>query len=189
MPEAGKGAEGAEQEPVTEPVVEDKKIEIDGEEYDPDRALKTIKAQRESEQALKEKLRKYEEAEQAAAEAEKSLEVKLADRDAEVSELRKGLALRDAADTFLAQAEDAGIADPRLALLVAKENGLFSTYDPKTGEIEVGKVDFDKLVEDHPVLQGEAPGRKPTGDAGRRTGGKTLTPGEIFNRSVRGMDD
>lgn len=191
MAKEPKGAndDGAADDGTQEPEVQDNKIIIDGEEYDPQRALKTIQKQREAEAQLKADLAKYKAQEEAEAEEQKSLEQKLIDRDNQVLELKKELAVRNAAKTFRAQAAEAGIADPELALLAAQADGLVGDFDPETGQIEVGKVDFDKLVERHPVLQGKAPDGKPTGNAGRLGSGKVLTAGERFSRAVRGMDE
>lgn len=164
------------------------KIIIDGEEFDPQRALNTIRAQRAAENALKEKLRKYEEAEQKELEKQKTLEERLTEKTAKIQELEKQLVFRNTAAEFRIQALEAGIADPELALLVAEREGLLGDYNPETGKIEGGKVDFDILVERHPVLAGERKDKRPTGDAGRLGGGKVLTPGERFNRAVRGLD-
>lgn len=190
MSQGGEGAPegGAAEGNEPKAQVQDNKIIINGEEFDPERALNTIRAQREAENELKEKLRKYEAAEQEELDKQKTLEERLAERNARIQELEKQLAARDAAADFKAQAEEAGITDPELALLVAEREGLLGEFNPETGKIEGGKVDFGKLVERHPILAGEKQERKPTGDAGRLGGGKVLTPSERFNRAIRGQE-
>lgn len=185
MSEAGAG-DDKEKEVIEKTA--DNKVIIDGEEFDPQRALNTIRAQRAAENELKEKLRKYEAAEQAELDKHKTLEERLAEKTAKIQELEKQLVSRNAAAEFQILAIEAGIADPELALLVAEREGLLGDYNPETGKIEGGKVDFDVLIEKHPVLAGERKDRRPTGDAGRLGGGKVLTPSEMFNRSVRGLD-
>ena len=181
-----KGAEGTESAEEKEKEEGQKPILFGGEVFDPERAMKTIQAQRESENELKEALAVYKAAEQAEEDAKKSAAEKLVERDARIQTLEEVAAYRDAADSFKSQAEEAGISDPELALLVAKENGLLGDYDPKTGKVKIGKVDFDKLLEEHPVLAGDGTKRTDSGDAGR-VGHKTaLTRNDLFNAAVRG---
>lgn len=160
---------------------------LDGKPFDPERAMATIRKQRESEDALKEELAEFRAQEAAKAEAEKTQEQRIVEKEARILELEAALAMRDANAEFKAEAEEAGIADPDLALLVAKEDGLLGTYDPKTGKVKKHKVDFDALVEEHPVLAGSRQsGERVPGDAARVGGKEPRTLGAQFNRAVRG---
>lgn len=178
----------------TETVAEYPIVVSNGEDFDKDRALRTIKAQREAEKALKAQLAEarkkaeaYDAAEAAKAEAEKTASERLAERDATIAELRRTLDERDIKDSFKAQAADLGVddADLDLAYIAAREQGLLGSRDPGTGE--VAKHNFDRLAELFPSLfeGGGAEGPRITGDAGRRGKGKALEPGDIFNRTVR----
>lgn len=181
--EPGASEEGAAEEEGTE--VEEGTQE---EEFDKDRALDTIRKQRESEAAAKERakeleaeLSKYRAADEEKAEAEKALEVKVAERDATIKELKGVIAQVHVKNDFLVKAASEGIADPDLAYLAAKEQGYLGEYDPKEGT--VGDHDFEALGEKFTTFKGE--GFKQTGDAGARGKGKALTPGEQFNQSIR----
>lgn len=166
---------------------DDKELLLDGKPFDPERAMATILKQRKSEEALKEELAEFRAQEEAKREAEKSLEQRLIEKDNKILELESGRALDRSYAAFKAEAEEAGIADPDLALLVAKEDGLLGDYDPKTGKVKKHKVDFDSLVEEHPVLAGsKASQERVPGDAGRVGGKEPRTLGAQFNRAVRG---
>lgn len=176
-------AEVEGQEPEVEP--------DQGGEFDPERALATIRKQRAEEKRLKEQLAEARAAQeelqalkQAEADKQKSLEEKLAERDAEIQALKASIASGRTKEDFARQAVERGY-DPgqvELAYLAAKEQGLLGKYDPKTGE--VGKHDFETLEEKYPALQGEPLGF--TGDAGRRpTGGQARTVNSAFNSVVR----
>jgi len=162
------------------------------EEFDQERAMATIQKQRESEKAAKERakeleaeLAKYREAEDAKAEAEKALEVKVAERDATIAGLQDEIADLHVKQSFEQEALAKGIADPGLAYLAAKAQGVLGTYDPKVGE--VGDHDWDKLAEKYPSFAAQESGTgNKTGDAGARGKGGTLSEAEQFNQAVRG---
>ena len=159
------------------------------EEFDPERALETIKKQRESEKAAKERakaleeeLAKYKSAEEQKAEAEKALEVKVAERDAALEAKDAQIAELHIKHSFVAKAAAKGLADPELAYLAAKEQGLLGTYDPKQGT--VSDHDWDKLGEKYPSFATSAEAE--AGDAGARGKGKVTTPAAEFNKAIRG---
>lgn len=175
--EGAAGAEGQEGSEGTE------------EEFDKERALATIQKQREEEKAAKERakeleneLAKYREAEEQEAEKQKKAEEKLADRDARIKELEGKIAMSAIKTDFIATAVEKGIADPELAFVAAKEQGLLGEYDPKEGT--VSDHDLEALGEKYPSFRAE--GTEQTGDAGTKgKRGKALTPGEQFNQSIR----
>lgn len=179
--ETGAGTEGAAEEEALEEGTE--------EEFDKERALATIKKQREEEAAAKERakeleaeLAKYREAEEAELEEQKKLEVKLSERDERIKALEAELAETHVKNDFLATAVDKGIADPELAYVAAKTQGVLGEYDPKEGT--VSDHDFEALGDKYPSFRAE--GTEQTGDAGTSgKRGKALTPGEQFNQSIR----
>lgn len=113
-----------------------KKLEIDGEVFDPERAMKTIRTQREAEKELKAELAKYREAEEAEAEKKKSLETKVTERDQRISELEGTLTELAVRGDFERAALEAGFDqdDLVLAYMAAKEEGFLGEFDPKTGK-------------------------------------------------------
>jgi hypothetical protein len=152
-------------------------------DFDKDRALKTIRAQREEEKRLKAELAKYKAEEEAELEKQKSLEQKLAERDASIQQLEGRLANQLVEQSFKEEAREKGIADPELAFLAAEKAGLLGDYDPETGK--VGAHNFDELSERFPTFEPKEAGTGPTGDAGRRGGVSGKTPADSFNESVR----
>lgn len=161
------------------------------EDFDPERAMATIKKQRESEAAaiqrakeLEAELAKYKSAEEQKAEAEKALEVKLAERDEALKGKDALIAELHVRLSFEREAYHKGIADPALAYLAAKEQGLLGEYNPKEGK--VGEHDWETLAEKYPSFAAstDSPIAK-TGDAGARGKGATSTPGQQFNEAVR----
>lgn len=164
----------------------------ESEEFDQQRAMATIKKQREAEAAAKERakelekeLAKYREADDAKAEAEKALEVKVAERDEALKAKDVQIADLHVKFSFDKEAREKGIADPALAFLAAKEQGLLGAFDPKEGK--VSDHDWDKLGELYPsfAAQESSPTAK-TGDAGARGKGVTKTASDQFNDAVRG---
>jgi hypothetical protein len=158
-------------------------------DFDAERAQATILKQRESEKAalakakaLEKELAAYKSAEDAKAEAEKALEVKVTERDQTISSLQGQIASLQVKHDFLAKAVSKGVADPALAFLAAKEQGLLGVYDPKEGT--VAEHDFEKLGELYPSFQVSA--EAASGDAGARGRGKATTTSQQFNQAVRG---
>lgn len=160
------------------------------EDFDPKRAMRTIAAQRDSEEkaiarakAAEAELASIREAE---AEEARSLEEKLAAREARIAELETQAAEKDVRTDFITEATAAGIADPKLAYIAAKEEGLLGAYDPKTGD--VGDHDFEELGNKFPSFAGEAKEQDTGfgGDAGKRGGRTKRTTSGQFNDAVRG---
>jgi hypothetical protein len=172
---ADESAETEENENEETPAPED--------DFDKERALKTIRAQREEEKRLKAELAKYKAEEEAELEKQKSLEQRLADRDADIQQLKGRLANQLVEQSFKEEAREKGIADPDLAFLAAEKAGLLGDYDPETGN--VGAHNFDKLSERFPTFEPKEAGTGPTGDAGRRGKATGKTAGDAFNESVR----
>lgn len=181
--------EGAQDGSANEP--EEKSFEIDGKEFDPERAMRTIRQQREAEKELKAELAKYREAEEAELEKKKSLEQRVAERDQRISELEGTLTELAIRGDFERKGLELGYdaEDLVLAYMAAKEEDLLGEYDPKTGEIEAH--DFDTLHERYPKLapsgdEGGGQRRDRFGDAGVRSNkGNARTPADQFNDSVR----
>jgi hypothetical protein len=157
--------------------------------------MATIKAQREAEatakatvKELEAKLEKYTKAELEAAEAEKAAEEKLVERDATIAAKDAEIASLHVRNDFEAKALALGVADPALAYLAAKEQGLLGTYDPKEGT--VGEHGFEALGEKYPSFKVDAAddsgGSPDSGDAGARGRGKATTTASQFNTAVRG---
>ena len=179
--EAAKSAEGKESS-----------VEFDG-EFDADRAKRAIAAGREDAKKLKaklaeaaERLEGFESAETAKADADKSNEAKLVDRDARIAALEAEASDREVKRDFIEAAEDRGYNSAELAYLAAKEQGLLGRYNRKTGD--VADHDFEALEESHDLFATEAgrEGAKATGDAGARGGqGKTTSVGGQFNKAIR----
>ena len=173
------------------PTTEEEAIEVP-DDFDPERAMRTIKAQRESEEALKKELAEFrkerEEREAAEAEAQKTLEQKLADREARIAELVAHQAEKDVRADFIAKAVERGVKDPKLAYLAAKEEGLLGEADPKTGV--VSDHNFEALGERFPTFATADEDEEETGgfggDAGVRGKRTKRTPGSVFNESIRG---
>ncbi len=165
-----------------------------GDKFDEARAMSTIKAQREAEAAakaqvkeLEAKLAGYTKAELDAAEAEKAAEVKLAERDATLAGKDAEIAALHVQHDFVARALAMGVADPALAYLAAKEQGLLGTYDPKEGT--VGEHGFEALGEKYPSFKvdgaDDGSGSHDSGDAGARKRGKATSTSSQFNTAVR----
>lgn len=157
-------------------------------EFDKERAMATIKKQREAEAAavakakeLEAELAKYRTADEAKAEAEKALEVKVAERDEALKGKDAQIADLHVRYSFEREAVAKGVADPGLAFLAAKEQGLLGVYDPKVGV--VSDHDWDGLAEKYPSFKSQE-GDK-TGDAGARGKGATAGPADQFNSAVR----
>lgn len=171
---------------------EQKSFEIDGEEFDPERAMRTIRKQRESEKQLKDELAQYREAEEAELEKQKSLETKVTERDQRISELETTLTSLVVRHDFELQARNMGYDEDELVLafMAAKEEDLLGAYDPEAGE--VGEHDFETLHERYPKLAPSDEGEgtysvaNRQGDAGVRSNkGNARTPSDQFNQSVR----
>ena len=169
---------------------EEDALKIEG-EFDPERALTTIRAQRKVERELKAELAELrglktekDAAEAAEAEEAKGQETKIAERDATIESLNARLGKQEVKFDFMQQAADLGVEDLDLAYLAAERAGLLGDYDEKAET--VGDHDFDKLAEKYPSIIGESGGsaRQP-GDAGARAGGRKATPGANFNKVVR----
>jgi hypothetical protein len=189
------GAEGAEEE-----VEGAEGAEEGAEDFDKERALKTIRTQREAEKRQKEEiaslkaaLAEFQSQEEAEAEGRKTLEEKLADAKATIKKLEDSIQEKEQAEIaskvrndFVEKAAERGYASPALAFLAAREQGLLGEYDPKTGT--VGDHDFETLEESHDqfATEAERTGGRATGDAGTRGGGKVNTPSKTFNDLVRG---
>jgi hypothetical protein len=189
--EGSKNTEEQNSETDTNESGENQSFDIDGTEFDPERAMRTIKTQREAEKELKAELAKYREAEEAELEKQKSLETKLTEREQRISELEGTLTELAIRGDFERKGLEMGFdqEDLVLAYMAAKEEDLLGAYDPKTGEIEAH--DFDTLQERYPKLSpsGEQDGgqnRQRFGDAGVRSNqGSARTPADQFNDSVR----
>lgn len=175
----------------TEGAAEEKGVEFEG-DFDPARAKRAIENARAEEAKLKqrlkeqaEKLAEYESAEAEKAEASKSLEQKIVERDQRIKDLEGQIEERDVKASFVTQAIERGYADPSLAFVAAKEQGLLGKYDRKSGS--VGNHDFETLEESHPTFAAEAgrAGEYATGDAGARGARKPNDVGSAFNKTVR----
>ena len=167
---------------------EEETIEVP-EDFDPARAMKTIQAQRESEAAAlaraKEAEAKLAAIEEAEAEAQKSLEQKLVDAEARIAELVAHQAEKDVRADFIAKAVELGVADPKLAYLAAKEEGLLGDADPKTGV--VSDHNFEELGKRFPTFAVKEEVDDPGfgHDAGVRGKRTKRTVGSVFNDEVR----
>lgn len=170
------------------------KAEADkAEEFDEERAMKTIHDQRKVEKKQAKELaelRKFKEAADAEAtakaEADKGLEEKLAEAKAELAEVKETQAEADVKADFLRVAALRGYEDPDIAYLAAKAVDALGT--PKNGT--VGDHDFDALEERYPKLAGEAGDKRGfgSGDAGRKGKRKPgKSPADQFNDAVRGQ--
>jgi len=177
---------GTEDAGLQEPVIPNE-IQPEG-EFDSERALRTIEAQRASEEKLKKELAKYRKKEKSDEDANKTALDLLSDRDAEILTLKRNAAIRIARSEFKAEAAEAGITDTELALLVAERDGLFGEYDSVSESIETTKVDFDVLVRAHPALASKTWNQGGSSDAGRVQGKKPGTVADAFSRSVRGLE-
>lgn len=169
---------------------EAKAVKIEG-DFDPERAARTIAAQRASEEKLKAEnaalKAEKSEREEAEADAERSLEEKLNKRDDEIKSLKAQIANGAIKTDFERKAAEAGVQPDavELAYLAAEKEDLLGSADPKTGV--VGNHDFEKLAEIHPALfeEREEPSDFTHGDAGRRGAKKAKSPGKVFNDTVR----
>lgn len=192
MAEGGEGAPSAEgegegegegnQQTPPEPKVEEKdgKILIDGEEFDPERAIKTIRNQRDLEKQLKEKIRDLE----AKLDGAKTAEQQAQEAQQQIQALEARLAEREVRSDFETKAQER-FSDAKLAYLAAKQEGLLGKYDPESGE--VSDHDLDKLAEKFPALvKGQGPGADGDAGRGRGQGGNARTVNDQFNRIVRG---
>ena len=188
------GADTNENEGTQEPEGTDEDLGLEG-EFDPERALSTIRKQRAEEKRLKDQLAEAREAQeelqrikQEEADAQKTLEDKLAERDAEIKALKDQIKDREVHADFIRKATtDRGYdpEDAELAFLAAEKQGLLGKYDPKRGEV-VEDHDFETLEEKYPRFQGEDVGL-PAGDAARRKGsGHVKDTNSQFNQLVRG---
>lgn len=166
-------------------------VEFEG-EFDAERAKRAIENARAEEKRLKarlaekdEVLAKYQAAEEQKQEAEKSLEQKVAERDAQIRDLKDEIKTIRVKNSFVTEAAKRGYEDPHLAFVAAREEGLLGKYDPKTGD--VGDHDFEALEESHPRFAAEAgrAGDHATGDAGVRSFGGTDDVGATFNKELR----
>ncbi len=183
--EAQKELEAAEA--LAAEAVEQKDLEESA--FDKERAMRTIKDQRKAEKALEQKLKEmsdqlagYKTAEEKKAEAEKTLEAKVAEgqgaleaKDVEIADLH-------VRHDFEAKAALAGIEDPALAFLAAKQEGLLGTYNPKEGGVT--DHDFEELGVKYPSFASTKV--SDSGDAGARGRGKTATTKQQFNDAIRG---
>lgn len=177
-----------ETEGATEESVAEEKKGSTEEAWDEDRAKATILKQRQAEKdakseiaTLKKKLDGFTSEEDKKAEANKSLEVKVSERDATIKTQEDELAALHVKQDFENKAFNNSIADVALAYLAAKEQGLLGEFDPKTGQ--VSDHDFEELGEKYPSFKGKVTGQ--TGDAGVRSRGKAATVNEQFNDTIR----
>ena len=161
-----------------------------GEAFDAARAMATIKEQRKAENKLKadlkaanEKLTQYQTVEEQKADAEKDLNVKLAERDQALAAKDAEIANLHIRHDFMAEAISKGLQDPALAFLAAKEARLLGEYDPKEGT--VSDHDWEELGEKFPSFK--TSGVADSGDAGVRGRGKTTTAADQFNQAVRSV--
>ena len=183
--EANAGAEDAAGKEV-----EGQEAATGAEQFDAERAMATIQKQRESEKAalqkakdLEAELAKYKEAEDAKAEEGKALEVKVAERDEALKAKDAEIADLHVRFSFLQEAQVKGVADPELAYLAAKQEGLLGAYDPKEGK--VGEHNWTALGEKYTSFSTEQSAQASTGDAGRQGKGKVLSEGDQFNQAIR----
>lgn len=180
--------EATEAEAVNEEVNEEESSIDIPEDFDPERAMKTILRLRDIEKEHKALLAEKEAEAAAKAEAEKTLEQKLTDAQARIAELEAQAATKDVRADFIAKATAQGINDPGLAYLAAKEEGLLGELDPKTGE--VGDHDFTELGNRFPSFASaddeEEEGSGGFGGDGGVRGRRTKpTAKSVFNDSVR----
>jgi hypothetical protein len=167
-------------------------VEFDG-EFDPERAKRAIAAGREDAKKLKAKLAEqatrlegFESVETAKAEADKSNEQKLVEKDARIAALEVEASDREVKADFMTEADGRGYQSLSLAYIAAKEQGLLGKRNKQTGD--VGDHDFEALEESHDLFATEAgrEGARATGDAGARGGqGKTTSVGGQFNKAIR----
>lgn len=162
-------------------------------EFDKERALKTIRAQRANEKEQSAEIARLraieaevEKAKATEAEAQKGLETKLAESQARIAELESQAAESAIKSDFITKAGERGYKDPGLAYLAAKDAGVLGELDPATGNVKVH--DFDNLEERFPALAGEASEERElgTGDAGVRGHRGKTTVGSKFNKAIRG---
>ena len=165
------------------------------EEFDKDRALATIRAQRKVEREQKEELKELramkaakEAADEKLAEADRTAEENLEASKAREAVLLDKLAAQEVRADFEREAlsEEIGIdpEDLELAYLAAKEQGLLGEMDPDSGLVE--GHDFDKLAEKYPaIFGGDGSSQSRTGDAGKTGRGKKSSVGDQFNKAVR----
>lgn len=165
------------------------------EDFDPERALRTIRQQRQAEKELKAQLAEaqakaaeLDKIKAAEEEAQKTLEQKVAEREARIAELEAQISEGRQKADFVSRAAARGYIDPELAYLAAKAQGVLGEYDPKAGT--VGEHDFEALETAHPTLAAQAAEegvlKADDGDAGRRGRKATKTPNAVFNESIRG---
>lgn len=169
----------------------DNETSAEVEDFDPERALRTIRHQREVEKEMKARIAeleakasKLDEIEEAEREAQRSLEDKLAAREQRIAELESKIQEDAVKAAFIQEAVSRGYEDPELAFLAAKAQGVLGQYDPKTGK--VGEADLGALEERHPLLAAEAAGtRFGAGDAGTRSRKPGSSVSDQFNATVR----
>ena len=157
-------------------------------DFDPERALKTIRHQRQVEKELKARIRDLETANARLSEQEpksgsdrQKLEDQLRERDQRIATLEAKVQTEAVKTDFIREATSRGINDPNLAYLAAQAQGAIGSYDPETGT--VGEHDFDKLEQSHPLLVSGSPtGAGNPGVRGRRPGVDAATQ---FNRAIR----
>jgi hypothetical protein len=185
-----KAEDEAKEKAKAEAKAEEDVLKIEG-EFDPERALTTIRAQRKVERELKAELAELRslkdekaEAEAAEVEAAKGQETKIAERDATIESLNVRLGKQEVEYDFKTKAAALGVEDLDLAYLAAERAGLLGDYDEKAET--VGDHDFDKLAEKYPSIIGESSDdTRQTGDGGARKSGKKADVGTQFNRTVR----
>lgn len=162
-------------------------------DFDPQRALATIKAQRESERALKNDLKtlraqvKTLEKEQTSKDdADKSADEKLIALESKNESLLELLAQFHVAADFKAKATEKGL-DPELGWYVAQAEGFAGEYDAVKNT--VGEHDFDGLLKRFPNLRVESDEDEDEdeslGDASPRRRHTGQTPAEMFNTAIR----
>jgi hypothetical protein len=161
----------------------------DGTAFDAERAKATIATQRKAEKDAKARIKEleaslegYTAADLEKIENEKEATQKLTERDALIDSQAATIQTLHVQHDFLAIAASKGIADPALAFLAAKEQGLLGAYDPKLGK--VGDHDWDELGVQYPSFASAT--AADSGNAGTTGRGKVATTGQQFNQAVRG---
>lgn len=170
----------------TPEVKEEVETPAEEDDFDKARAMDTIKKLRAIEKEHKSLLKEKEDAAAAEAEAQKSLETKLAEAQERIGELESKETKAAIRADFIAKAQARGYGDLELAFLAAEAQGVLGTKDPKTGV--VGDHDFEALEAKFPLLAGEAEEERGfgSGDAGVRGKRPKATAASGFNDSIRG---